>query len=133
MKYIKDAFQKYLNHDNNSPNPNIHNPRKISYPPYLKGGTHKIAKILKKKEINTCFKPHTTMKQIMISIKDGIYHIKFKGVYKVECSYGKFYIRENGCSLKEIIKEHSGDIRHERKKSSAIAKHAKKTKHHFFI
>lgn len=56
-----------------------------------------------------------------------------KGVYIIPCSYGTSYIGEIGRSINQRIKEHVADIKHGRTKSSALAEHAEKTKHHICI
>jgi hypothetical protein len=89
--------------------------------PYIHGVTNKITRILKRKEIMTSFKPMTTIKQRMRSVKDPIDHRQGKGIYKVSCSCGKCYIGETGRSFKIRIKEHEPDIRNERMHTSALA------------
>lgn len=89
MTEIKDAFQKYLSHEGNPPNPSIHNLGKTAHLPYLKGTTNKITTVLNKKEIKMGFETHTTIRQMIISIKDHIWHFQFKGVYKIQCSCGE--------------------------------------------
>jgi hypothetical protein len=98
--------------------------------PYIRGVTDKIAKVLKRKEIMTSFKPLITIRQRMKSVKDPIDHRQGKGIYKVSCSCGKCYIGETGRSFQVRIKEHEADIRNERTRTSALAEHSLKTKHH---
>jgi hypothetical protein len=98
--------------------------------PYIRGVTDKIAKVLKKKEITTSFKPLVTIRQRMKSVKDPIDQQQGKGIYKVSCSCGKCYIGETRRSFQVRIKEHGADIRNERIHTSALAEHSLKTKHH---
>lgn len=98
--------------------------------PYIQGVTDKIAKILKKKNIITQFSALGTIRQKMRSIKDNINRQHLKGVYKIDCSCGKSYIGETGRSLQTRLKEHGADIRNERSRTSALAEHSSKTKHH---
>jgi hypothetical protein len=98
--------------------------------PYIQGVTDKIAKILKRKEITTSFKPLMTIRQRMRSVKDPIDQRQEKGVYKVSCSCGKSYIGETGRSFQIRIKEHEGDIKNKRIHTSALVEHSLKTKHH---
>jgi hypothetical protein len=98
--------------------------------PYIRGVTDKIAKVLKRKEIKTSFKPLITIRQRMKSVKDPIDQQQGKGIYKVSCSCGKCYIGETGRSFQVRIKEHEADIRNERTRTSALAEHSLKTKHH---
>jgi hypothetical protein len=79
--------------------------------PYIRGVTDKIAKVLKRKEIKTNFKPLITIRQRMKSVKDPIDQKQGKGIYKVSCSCGKCYIGETGRSFQVRIKEHEADIR----------------------
>jgi hypothetical protein len=67
--------------------------------PYIRGVTDKIAKVLKRKEIMTSFKPLITIRQRMKSVKDPIDNRQEKGIYKVSCSCGKCYIGETGRSF----------------------------------
>jgi len=66
----------------------------------------------------------------MRSIKDNIDRQQLKGVYKIDCSCGKSYIGETGRSMKIRLKEHTADIKNERSRTSALAEHSSKTKHH---
>ena len=63
-------------------------------------------------------------------VKDSTSEGQLKGVYKIDCSYGKSYIGETGHSLQKRLKEHGADIKHERSRTSALANHSSKTKHH---
>ena len=51
----------------------------------------------------------------------------------MSCSCGKCYIGETGRSFQVRIKEHEEDIRKERTRTSALAEHSHKTKHHVFL
>ena len=66
----------------------------------------------------------------MKSVKDPIDQHQGKGIYKVSCSCGKCYIGETRRSFQVRIKEHEADIRYERARTSALAEHSFKTKHH---
>ena len=97
------------------------------------GITDKIAKILKKKNIITRFSAPSTIRQSLTSVKDDIDNHQLKGVYKIECSCGKSYIGETGRSLQTRLKEHGADIKNERSRTSALAEHSLKTKHHICL
>ena len=101
--------------------------------PYIHGVTNKIAKILKKKIIITHFSAPGTIRQGMRSVKDVIEKHQLKGVYKIDCSCGKSYIGETGRSLHTRLKEHGVDIRNGRSRTSALAEHSSKTKHHICL
>ena len=66
-------------------------------------------------------------------MKDPIDPKDMKGVYVIPCSCGTPYIGETDRSINQRINEHSVDLRHGRAKSSALAEHAEKTKHHVCI
>jgi predicted GIY-YIG superfamily endonuclease len=66
----------------------------------------------------------------MRSVKDKPDPHKGKGIYKIECSCGECYIGETGRSFQIRIKEHGADIKNERIRTSALAEHSLKTKHH---
>jgi predicted GIY-YIG superfamily endonuclease len=130
-KEIENAIRKALEKENNKPQQkNNQTPSLTAYLPYIQGVTDKIAKILNKKEIKTSFKPLNTIKQNMRSVKDKLDQHNFKGVYRIDCSCGKCYIGETGRSFNTRIKEHSADIKNERARTSALAEHSLKTKHH---
>lgn len=66
----------------------------------------------------------------MRSVKDSIDQQQLKGVYKIDCSCGKSYIGETWHSLKTRLKEHGVDIKNGRSRTSKLAEHPSKTKHH---
>jgi hypothetical protein len=96
----------YQQRNNQTPSP-------TAYLPYTQGLTHKIAKTINKKDIKTSFKPLDTIKQKMRSVKYKLDQLNCKGVYRIECSYGKCYIRETNYSFHTRIKEHGADIKNE--------------------
>jgi len=75
----------------------------------------------------------STIRSSLKSVKDRINLMDMKGVYIIPCSCGTSYIGETGCSINQRMKEHVADIKHRRTKSSALAEHAEKTKHHICI
>jgi hypothetical protein len=93
----------------------------------------RIEKVPNKKEIMASFKPVETIKHKMRFVKDNLDHHKGKGVYKVECSCGKFYFRETNHSFQIIIKEHGADIKNERTHTSTLVEHSFTSKHHVFL
>ena len=54
-------------------------------------------------------------------------------MYKIDCSCGRIYIGETGRSLKTRLKEHAADIKNDRSRTSALAEHSSKTKHHMCL
>jgi hypothetical protein len=124
---IKKAIDKK---DRRTSAQNDQNSNIKAFLPYIQGVTDKIAKVLKRKDIMTSFKPLITIRQRMKSVKEPIDHQQGKGIYKVSCSCGKCYIGETGRSFQVRIKEHEANIRNERTHTSALAEHSLKTKHH---
>jgi predicted GIY-YIG superfamily endonuclease len=101
--------------------------------PYIQGIIDKIVSVLRKKEIKISFKPSETIKQKMKLVKDEPDHKKCKGVYKIECSRGKYYIGETGRSFQNRIKEHGADIKIVRTCTSLLAEHSSSSKHHICL
>ncbi len=101
--------------------------------PYIQGTIDKIARILKKHNVPATFRPLNTIRGSLRSVKDPIDPKDMKGVYVIPCSCGTPYIGETGRSINQRINEHSADLRHGRAKSSDLAEHAEKTKHHVCI
>ena len=101
--------------------------------PYIQGTTDRIARILRKYDVPTTFRPLNTIRGSLRSVKDSIDPKDMKGVYLIPCSCGTPYIGETGRSINQWISEHSADLRHGRTKSSALAEHAGKTMHHVCI
>jgi len=130
-KSIYKAIQKAKSVKKNSKTKDT--PTSNAYLPYIQGVTDKIAKILDKKNIKTAFKPWSTIKQRMKSVKDNQDQLQQKGVYIIKCSCGDQYIGETGRSVRIRLKEHSADLRHERVRSSALAEHVGKTNHHICL
>jgi len=92
-----------------------------------------IAKILRKKDIMTQFSRLGKIKQGMRLAKYNFDRHQLKGVYKINCSCGKSYIGEIGCSLQTRLKEHGANIMNGRSCTSALAEHSSKTKHHVYL
>ena len=66
-------------------------------------------------------------------MKDPINPKDMKGVYIIPCSCRTPYIGETGRFINQRISEHATDLKHRRAKSSALAEHVEKTKHHVCI
>ena len=69
----------------------------------------------------------------MRTVKDKADEQQHKGVYKVTCSCGLYYIGETARSLKVRVKEHGADIRNQHIHTSALAEHSEKSKHHICL
>ena len=101
--------------------------------PYIQGVIDKISRILGKNNITTSLKPLETIKKKIRSVKYPIHHTQFRGVYLAPCSCKSSYIGETGHSFHTRLKEHGENIRKERIRSSSLAEHVAKTKHHIFL
>jgi hypothetical protein len=132
--YKDKEIKKALNKDARAPrSQNTLTSTTKAYLPYIRGVTDKISKVLRRKEITTSFKPLTTVKQKMKSVKDPMDKHQGKRIYKISCSCGKCYIGEIGRSFQVRIKEHEADITRERNQTLALAEHSLKTKHHICL
>lgn len=100
---------------------------------FIPGTTNKIAKILRKHKVASTFRPLNTIWSSLSSIKDPVDPKNIKGVYVTPCSCGTPYIGETGLSINQRICEHVTNIKHGKTRSSALAKHADKSKHHICI
>ena len=80
--------------------------------PYIQGTTDKIAKLLRKKNIETTFSPPNCLRNMLDKAKDPIDPMLKKGVYSIPCSCDEEYIGETGRSIKTRMKEHYADIKH---------------------
>ena len=99
----------------------------------MQGTTDNIARILKKHNAPSTFRPLNTICKSLQLVKDPIDSKDMKGVYIIPCSCGTPYIGDTGRSINQRINEHTTDLKHRRTKSSALAEHAEKTKHHVCI
>ena len=76
-------------------------------------------------EIRTCFKPHQTLRQLLVHPKDPIPPMQRPGVvYHVPCaSYPEVYIGQTGRTLEHRLKEHKRALTLGTTNSSAVAEH----------
>jgi len=101
--------------------------------PFIQGTTNGIASILKKHNVTSTFRTLNTIRSSLKFVKDPVEPKDMKAVYVIPCSCGTSYIGEIDRSINLRIKEHIADIKHERTRSSALAEHVEKTKHHICI
>ena len=85
---------------------------------------------LKTSLFHTSFKPHKTLRQLLVAPKDNPPPDQLAGtVYCLECEdCHKCYIGESARPLGKLIKEH---ITTRSSSISAVSEHLKTTKHHF--
>ena len=101
--------------------------------PFIQGTIDKIARILRRHKVPSTFKPLRTIQSSLRSVKDSIFPNYGKGVNLIPCSCETPYIDETGRSISQRNHEHAADLKHNRSRSSALAEHAERTKHHIFI
>ena len=131
MQYIGSIFYNFKTHKNKPKDASKE--RKVgdhkAFLPYIQGTTEKIAKHLKKKNIDSVFSPPNNIKKLLRSVKDHVDPCLKKGVYLIPCECGKAYIGETGWSIRTKVKEHCADICLNRPHKSALAEHSHNTKH----
>ena len=97
--------------------------------PYIKGKAETLKRVFNKHKIHVCFKPHQTLRQILVHPKDKtkkeevcgpIYHIKCEGSDNVKCE--KDYIGETERNLKARFIEH----RRPSSSTSEVSRHINK-------
>ena len=78
--------------------------------------------------ISTCFKPHQTLRQLLVAPKDKTKVQKQSGVvYRIPCEgCNKVYVGETKRTLGEHVKEHTAYIANN---LSVVAEHHQKTGH----
>lgn len=101
--------------------------------PFIQVTTDKITHILKNNNVIAIFKPLTTIRKFLRSVKAPINPKDMKGLYSIPFSCGIPYIGETSRSINQRIQEHPANIRHCRSRSSTLAEHAVKSKHHVCI
>ena len=103
----KDAGAHHQ-HDNTPPDATV-------VIPYVNRTSEAIRRVLTPLSIRTCFKPQTTLKNILTHVKDPVPPEEKTGVvYKVPCSDCQAtYVGQTGRTLLHRIKEHKRALPHE--------------------
>ena len=80
--------------------------------PYIKGLSERISHTLNSLHIGTSYRPHTTLRHLLVHPKDKIEKEKTCGVvYKVKCNNcEKVYIKETSRKLERRVQEHRRDV-----------------------
>jgi len=80
--------------------------------PYVKGTSEQTQRLFRKYKVSTAFKPHTTMRQLMVHPKDKVEKNEASGViYEIPCCNCKsVYIGETARHLKIRIQEHKKEV-----------------------
>ncbi|XP_060794656.1 uncharacterized protein LOC132897207 isoform X1 [Neoarius graeffei] len=83
--------------------------------PYIRGITERIQRAMRKHNINTPVKPHTTLRQILVHPKDRIHpDNRCNTIYEIPCQLcNKTYIGETGRSFNTRKNEHKKECEKE--------------------
>jgi len=97
--------------------------------PYIEGLSQKLQRIFRTYGVSTCFKPHNTLRKLLVSPKDPIPTERRSGVvYQIPCGdCDKSYIGQTGRQLGERLKEHKSTA--PSRKPSAVAEHKSEAHH----
>lgn len=77
--------------------------------PYVRGLSEKVERILKKRQISTAFRPHKTLRNILVHPKDK--NEPREGVYTIDCmGCNKKYVGETKRRLAKRVSEHKTDV-----------------------
>ena len=94
--------------------------------PYIRHVSESISRILTPLKVRTCFRPHCTLKRMLVSLKDHIPRNQRAGVvYRIPCGdCEKVYIGQTGRTLEHRMKEHRRALTSGNLAQSALAEHA---------
>ena len=97
--------------------------------PYIDGLSQKLQRIFKTYGVSTCFKPHNTLRKLLVSPKDPTPNERKAGVvYEIPCEEcPKTYIGQTVRQLSERLKEHKSTA--PSRKPSAVAEHKLDSQH----
>ena len=81
--------------------------------PYIRHLSEGIRRILSKVNIRTCFKPHHTLREVLVHPKDPITpSLNIGVVYEIQCgSCNDTYVGQTGRTLSHRLKEHKKSLR----------------------
>ena len=99
--------------------------------PYVQNVSEAIRRVLAPLNIRTCFKPHRTLRSLLVHVKDPIPPEGRKGVvYQISCSdCPATYVGQTGRTLEHRIKEHKYALTSGNIDKSAVAEHMAITGH----
>ena len=94
--------------------------------PYVKHLSESIRRILSPLKIRTCFRPHWTLRQALVNLKDWVPLQQKAGViYRIPCSgYPRVYVGQTGRTLAQRLKEHKRALVNGHLAQSAVAEYA---------
>ena len=99
--------------------------------PYVQNVSEAIRRVLAPLNIRTCFKPHRTLRSLLVHVKDPIPPEGRKGVvYQISCSdCPATHVGQTGRTLEHRIKEHKYALTSGNVDKSAVAEHMATTGH----
>ena len=120
-------------HPSTSPlcNPDEDVPKATVTLPYIRHLSECIRRILSPLGIRTCFRPHCTLRQSLVRVKDPTPAPQRTGVvYRIPCgNCPKVYIGQTSRTLKHRLTEHKRALRLGEAAQSAVAEHAMEEDH----
>ena len=120
-------------HPSTSPpcNPDEDVPKATVTLPYIRHLSECIRRILSPLGIRTCFRPHCTLRQSLVRVKDPTPAPQRTGaVYRIPCgNCPKVYIGQTSRTLKHRLTEHKRALRSGEAAQSAVAEHAMEEDH----
>ena len=99
--------------------------------PYIHHLSETIRRILAPLRIRTCFRPHRTLRQTLVRLKDQTPLQQRAGViYRIPCgTCSKVYIGQTGRTLVHLLKEHRMALASGNTAQSAVVEHAVEQMH----
>ena len=90
--------------------------------PYVR---HLSESILAPLQVRTCFRPHCTLRQMLVNLKDQTpLNLRAEVIYEVPCGdYPKVYVGQTGRTLSYRLKEHRRALTSGNMNQSALAEH----------
>ena len=99
--------------------------------PYVQGTSERLRRVLSNLDIRVTFRPHCTLRHLLVKPKDPVPPDRRKGVvYKISCKHCSYsYIGQTGRSLSDRIKEHKRAVSRANVDDSALAEHVVNSGH----
>ena len=100
--------------------------------PYIKHLSESIRHILSRLKIRTCFRPHRTLRQAVVNLKDRVpLQLKAGVIYRIPCNgCPSMYVGQTGGTLAQRLKEHKRAIVSGHLAQSVVAEHAAQESHY---
>ena len=114
-----------------TPPPELDTPKAVVVIPYVKHLSESIRRILSPLKIRTCFRPHRTLRQALVNLKDRVpFQQKAGVIYRIPCSgCPRVYVGQTGRTLAQRLKEHKRALVSGHLAQSAVAEHAAQELH----